>query len=507
MKKLITILTLAAWCIMCKYVNSQNFQVAEGYALFYYPNGNIASEGTMRQGKPDGYWKTYFESGVLKSEGNRVDFQLEGKWVFYREDGLKMMEINYNGGKKNGLRITYREDETVNENFVMDKKEGLTTYYYADGKIKRVVPFMDELENGNGFEYDKNGNIIVVTEYRRGYVVSRESINRTDLNGLRQGRWKFFYEDGKLQSEGTYRAGKRDGYFKTYDRKGNLTDLKKYSEDIEIVDVPEISKLTIVTEYYPNGKVKSLTTFRENLPDGIRREYDEEGKIISASVFVQGIRLSEGILNEDGTKEGMWKEFFANGSLRAEGRYAGGRKVGAWQFKYESGSLEQKGEYNNEGKLIGKWEWYFENGNLRAEEYYTNGLKDGMATEFDYNGDIISQGEFFEDLEEGPWVYRIDNTKIDGNYRAGLKSGTWKHYYANGRLSFEGGFIDDNPNGKHTYYWENGNKRDEEFYVNGIKEGDWVKYEEDGTPMLVITYRNSREVKYDGVKLKPPFEE
>ena len=42
-----------------------------GYNKFYYDNGKVSSEGTMRDGKPDGYWKTYSQNGIIKSEGNR----------------------------------------------------------------------------------------------------------------------------------------------------------------------------------------------------------------------------------------------------------------------------------------------------------------------------------------------------------------------------------------------------------------------------------------------------
>ena len=49
----------------------------DGPVKYYYPNGNVSSEGTLRNGKPDGYWKSYSESGRIKSEGNRVDFKLD----------------------------------------------------------------------------------------------------------------------------------------------------------------------------------------------------------------------------------------------------------------------------------------------------------------------------------------------------------------------------------------------------------------------------------------------
>ena len=54
----------------------------DGPVKYYYPNGNVSSEGTLRNGKPDGYWKSYSERGRIKSEGNRVDFKLDSSWRF-----------------------------------------------------------------------------------------------------------------------------------------------------------------------------------------------------------------------------------------------------------------------------------------------------------------------------------------------------------------------------------------------------------------------------------------
>ena len=54
---------------------------------FLFPNGNVSSEGILREGKPDGYWKTYYENGLLKSEGNRLNFSLDSTWMFYFQDG------------------------------------------------------------------------------------------------------------------------------------------------------------------------------------------------------------------------------------------------------------------------------------------------------------------------------------------------------------------------------------------------------------------------------------
>ncbi|MBE0662512.1 MAG: toxin-antitoxin system YwqK family antitoxin [Bacteroidales bacterium] len=507
MKSLIKILVVVISQMSWMTTFSQEAFNPDGYNIFYHTNGNISSEGTMRNGKPDGYWKTYHENGIIKSEGNRVDFELDSVWTFYDETGDISLEISYKAGVKDGIRKTYRVDEIIVERFVKDVKTGLTEHFFTDGALMRTIPFENGLEQGNGFEYDHEGNIITLIEYRRGFIINRESINRHDHNGLKQGRWKYFYDDGALQMEGTFRNGKRDGFFKTYDRNGNLLDLKKFVNDEEIIDAPEIFRLEVVTEYYETGVISRVTTYRNNLPEGVSREYAEDGSISEAIVYAAGNVIGKGIIDEEGNKEGDWEDYYIDGSLRAQGTYKNNKKTGEWIYYHENGTLEQKGTYDDEGKPVGEWVWYYDNGNLWREELFINGLQDGLVTEFDPFGKIISEGEYFEGLEEGKWIYNFENHKIEGSYSSGRRNGVWKHYYSNGQLSFEGQFIDDNPNGKHIYYWEDGNKKDEEEYIMGRKEGDWIRYNEDGTPLLVITYSNNREVKYDGVKIKPEFDE
>lgn len=47
----------------------ENNIIEDGFTRFYYPNGQVSSEGYIENGKPNGYWRTFYVSGVLKSEG------------------------------------------------------------------------------------------------------------------------------------------------------------------------------------------------------------------------------------------------------------------------------------------------------------------------------------------------------------------------------------------------------------------------------------------------------
>jgi uncharacterized protein len=509
----INFILIIAFLLICFTTFSQDTLQKDGFNRFYYPNGTISSEGTLKNGKPDGYWKSFNQNGTLKSEGNRRDFELDSLWKFYNQDGKLLLEINYKSGKKNGLKTVYLDKETVKENFKNDVKEGYTRYYYPDGKLKQEIPFTKGLEQGFGKEYATDGTIITLTEYKRGFIVDRLRINRKDGNGLRQGRWYTFYESGNLRTECFYRDDKKNGYFKEYAENGDLLKIAKYNDDALQPEAEEIQKLEVQNEYYPDGKVKISAMFRNGIPEGIKREYSADGVVEKSYLYKNGVLIAEGIVRDNGDRDGPWKDLYPDGSVRAEGIYDNGKQTGEWKFYHSNGKLEQTGKFNKQGKPEGTWKWYFDTGQLLKEENYHIGLRDGLSTQYDEAGKIIEEGEFVNGNEDGPWFEQIGDTYTRGTYRDGLRNGMWYCYYldVNGEktdslLNFKGGYIEDNPDGKHIYYWENGKVKDEGIYIMGKKEGDWFKYNFDGTLFMIITYKQGIEIRYDGVKIKPPYE-
>lgn len=471
-----------------------------GKNIFYYSNGNKSSEGIMRNGKPDGYWKNYYETGVLKSEGNRKNFQLDSLWRFYNEDGKLILEINYKNGLKNGYRTTYNQSEILKENFVNDLKQGLSYILDTTGRVKMEIPFENGLENGVAREFDKNGNVIQLIKYKKGYVVSRERINRYDADNKPHGKWKWFYEDGTLKMEGNFNHGLKNGYFKEYDRKGNLVSVSKYVNGEKEHKVEELSKLDVKTDYWPNGKPKIVATYKNGVPEGVRREYDKKGKIQKSYIFHNGKMVAEGIFTDAGLREGTWKEYYEDGSLKSEGNYENDKKTGLWKYYYPNGQLEETGTYDKTGPE-GKWLWYYPSGKLLRELTYYQGKKDGNIIEYDESKNVILQGEYIEDKREGTWIYQVGDAKQQTQYSDDLKNGWDRIYSKDGTLLYEGKYIDDNPNGVHKWFWPNGKLKKQGRYVMGIKTGDWKTFDETGELFLVITYQNGKEIKYDGINV------
>ncbi|MCK9290185.1 MAG: hypothetical protein WCR58_07130 [Bacteroidales bacterium] len=490
---LLGLLALTTW------VKAQ--EVGLEYKKFYYPNGQISSEGGFIDQKPEGYWKTYYENGILKSEGNRLDFLLDSAWRFYDETGVLQLVIHYKEGKKHGERISYLPDEIIYENFVEDVKEGYTIHTDTLGRIMRKIPFISGLEDGVSMVYDSTATIIELITFKKGYITAREKINRHDSENKPHGPWKWFYDTGQLKADGYYKNGMKNGIFRQYDVEGNLQKIEKYIDDLKQDTAEEITRLETRRDYYPDGKVKIEATYRNNIAEGIRREFDESGTVVASYIFRDGNIVGEGIIDTDGLRQGYWQERYPNGVVKAAGNYTEGKRTGDWEFYYLDGKIEQTGHYDEQGLAQGKWKWYYQSGNIWREENYRHGMRDGLMTEFDQDGKVIAQGDFIDDKEEGFWRLINDDFIEEGNFNEGLAHGLWKHFYADGSVAFEGSFIDGQPNGKHIHYFLNGKKSEEGTYLMGRKNGEWKKWYDDGTLLLVIQFVNGIEQSYDGIPI------
>ena len=506
------ITVLIVFILICKISSAQeNETLKDGYQVFKYPNGTVSSEGLIKNGKPDGFWKSYYVTGIKKSEGRRTSFQLDSIWIFYDQVGDTTEKINYLIGKKNGWYFKYKKDPSLGvylwskELFAGDKKEGTGFIYFPDGKVQQTIAYNSGKKEGLSKEFDKEGNVITLLEYNNDFLISRTRINRTDNKGLKQGDWIDFYPNGAKKSEKTYKDDLMHGYYKEYDKGGKLVLTMLY-ENGSIVksNVEDEPDIEIITRYDQDGKLTYSGPYRNKVPVGIHREYGKDGKVTNAFRYNDvGLLLSEGIVDEAGNSNGKWKDFYPDGKVQAEGQVTDNRRSGMWKFYSLSEKVEQTGSFNN-GRPDGLWKWYYDNGALLREEEYFQGLRDGSCTEYSVSGDIIAQGLYSDGEKNGEWKYKSGDFTEEGKYIIGLKDGIWRSNYINGKLKFKGSFVQGNPDGQQLYYYESGKIKEEQYFKMGIREKTWKKFNDEGMPVLVITYKNDVEFSINGVRIKLP---
>lgn len=479
------------------------------YTQFKFDNGKVSSEGFLLNGKPEGYWKNYYPTGSLKSEGLRQNYLLEGNWKFYDQNEVIQKEIIYASGKKFGIQKTYSKEGFLirKEPFLNDTLHGIAFSYFANGRIKEKTPFEKGKKEGVRTEYDETGSITGLIEYKNDLIYNRQYINRKDKKGLKQGPWKEFYPSEQIKNEGDYFNNQKDGYWKSYDDKGLLISTVKYNEGKLIENAEEVDFLDIRKTFHPNGQVATICNYNgQGNREGICREYDTTGAVTGATVYRNGKLLGKGMADKDGIKTGHWIEYYDDGVLRAEGDYKKGEKFGEWIFYYREGNVEQKGSFTKDELYDGKWSWYHKNGNLWREEVYYYGLENGPFVEYSDSNTVISEGEFIEGLEDGQWLYQLNDHKEEGVYRNGQREGEWYHYYYDETVRFKGKYDSGSPEGKHTYYYDNGNKMLEGKYEFGLKNNTWTRYNRDGSVLVKIYFRDGKEIKIDGTKVKPTID-
>ncbi len=486
-------------------LRAQEDKSQDGFMQYKYPSGRVSSEGYIKNGKPDGYWKTFYENGIIKSEGNRKNAQLDSLWKFYNEEGKLSLSYEYIDGKKNGIKTVY-DTETgfiISEDTFKDDVRNGITYFRKENIRYKEIPFVNGKENGIGKEYLPDGLIQSITQYKNGFIARDEKINRKDKLNRKQGLWKEFYPNGVVKKEMRYRDDKLDGYLKIFEPDGNLVKAEKYIDGVLQENVDELVKLDVVNTYYESGKKKSSGTYKEGYPEGFTRRFSEEGVIIGSELYKDGYKIGEGIYDEKGYKQGLWKEYYITGELKAQGEYSNDKKIGEWVYYYSNGKVEQRGKYGKDNKPTGDWKWFYESGNLLRSESFIKGLPEGEMIEYTDSSEIVTKGVFSDGEKEGFWVSNDGDMRYEGEYKGGNRYGKWKTFYnGNGKQAEEGTYIDGLENGKFVYYYYNGKPKEEGEYLMGNKEGNWRKYDTEGLLYTTILYRDNKEIKIDGIKVK-----
>ena len=209
-------------------------------------------------GKPEGWWKSYNERGILISEGNRKNFQLDSLWIFYNDDSSFKMKVHYSEGKKNGEQIVYNENEYTVTQWNQDTIIASVNTYKKDGTLLKTIPYENGLPNGLSKEFNDTGLVVAVTRYYRGVRSRRETINKTDKFGLKQGGWKYFWDNGNLKIEAQYLNNKKHGFFKYYNENGDLLYVEKFEHDYFLILISVFCSLILAKRAKSSGRILTV---------------------------------------------------------------------------------------------------------------------------------------------------------------------------------------------------------------------------------------------------------
>jgi antitoxin component YwqK of YwqJK toxin-antitoxin module len=202
--------------------------------------------------------------------------------------------------------------------------------------------------------------------FMSGTAIAQEKINQFDTQGRRTGVWKKYYDNKNIRYEGQFEAGKETGVFNYYGE-GN-------SEHPMIVRTfSKAGGIAQVNYFYDDGKLQSEGRMNGTNRIGKWLYYNTDGEtIISEENYKNGLlngtsttyfdsgKITEVLTYKNGELHGDVLRYSSEGVLLDDLQYKNGKLQGPAKYYDVSGKLLRKGDYENDEK-VGNWE-YFENG-------------------------------------------------------------------------------------------------------------------------------------------------
>ena len=198
---------------------------AEGKSIQHISGSkmNYTKTSFYKDGLLEGEYSEIFENGKVKEKGSYLKGQKNGRWESNREDGSKKPTEVYSTGELI-TKITYFPNGSVEteRNYKDGKENGLVKKYNTDGTLKSEQNYINGKQVGKqivnftsstGDHYTEmctyNDKSQKEGDYTEIFTQSKQVKSKGKyVNGQKDGKWVYGYNNGKLYKEETYANGK-----------------------------------------------------------------------------------------------------------------------------------------------------------------------------------------------------------------------------------------------------------------------------------------------------------
>ncbi len=136
-------------------------------------NGQIKSDGEVKDGKPNGKVISRYENGQIKSEIEYKDGKQNGKAITWYANGQIKSEAEYKDGKQNGKCIIWYENgqKELEDEYKDGKPNGKTVWWYDNGQKESEGEYKDGKQNGKAISWYDNGQKEKEAEWKDGKLI------------------------------------------------------------------------------------------------------------------------------------------------------------------------------------------------------------------------------------------------------------------------------------------------------------------------------------------------
>ncbi len=231
--------------------------------------------------------------------------------------------------------------------FVNENEEWLIYAYMQDGVVStNLCTRSRQKKNVSAVDYEslkRFQNHSNITEWKNnsGTLIAVGKLE----NRMPVGHWKYFYNNGYIESEGFYKNGVYDGKWVKYlDPEGIVTRLR-YDKKITQDSIPNLELL--------KNRILEIQNFKEGFRDGEFTQYAYYS--IDRPISIKNYKK--------GMLEGKSISFYDNGIIYYEQNYTEGELNGYERFYYSSGRLKMENKFLH-GIKTGESKYYSETGEL-----------------------------------------------------------------------------------------------------------------------------------------------
>jgi len=122
------------------------------------------------------------------------------------------------------------------------------------------------------------------------------------------------------------------------------------------------------------------------------------------------------------------KEYFEDGTIKAEGWLNGSQKNGYWTFYHSNGSKKKEGRYKND-LAIKYWYFYRENASKEKEGHYKNGTQHKWWLYYDDMGHVNHKCQLKNNEKNGYClIYEKQKLIKASKYQDGKKIKEWTDF-------------------------------------------------------------------------------
>ncbi len=473
----------------------------------YHPDGITIAEHRLETLTDEGYLliqNVFAENGTQTSHNQYLDNKSHGLQKGWNSLGNPISIDSYD----HGIRLyatswQYFPNGQTSLRIHTDYSSGqafrTTTSWRSDGTRRQVTRGFNPpyprgfIAHGTQESYDEGGHLVEEDPY---------------LFGKRHGFFRQWFPGGSpapMSFEAEYKDGKLDGTQSEWNEDGTLIYSQDYVKDLKHGDSFEYEP--------PNESLQGWSSKNRGI-----WEYDELRRVESWSWDANStlrehqlktsnashlyLSIADYHLREDFDELGQPTSYIE----REQGEYHGIYRI------WHDGVLVSDYLYN-QGRKHGRCRGWYDDGTLGSDLLYENGIKHGPFETYDDNGDLAEVGVYDQGQLHGTYktydsytreltTYTYDHDVLDGpfespntsgSYANGLKQGEWTNYNQDGSVYSKEDYANGVPHGA-TEYYSNGSLNRRERYTEGLRDGLQENFFPDGSPSYDTTYENGIEV-------------